>query len=47
MELQAGTLYEANKKLIKETEKPLTHPELAAKQEELEDFFEGIICLHY
>lgn len=43
MDIQGGNLYEANKRLIKQYEKPLTHPELAAKQEELEDFFEGII----
>ena len=43
MDIQGGNLYEANKKLVKQYEKPLTHPELAAKQEELEDFFEGII----
>jgi hypothetical protein len=38
-----ATLYDANKQLIKQIEKPLTHPELAAKQEELEDYFEGIV----
>ena len=43
MDIQGGNLYEANKKLVKQYEKPLTHPELAAKQEELEDFFEGIV----
>lgn len=41
--LEIGNLYEANKQLIKQYEKPLTHPELAAKQEELEDFFENIV----
>ena len=40
MEFSAGNLYDANKNLIKKTEKPLTHPELATKQLVLEDFFE-------
>ena len=38
--IEAGNLYEANKQLVIQNEKPLTHPELAAKQEELEEFFE-------
>lgn len=41
--LEIGNLYEFNKQLVKQYEKPLTHPELAAKQEELEDFFESVI----
>ena len=36
------TLYDANKQLVKQTEKPLTHPELTTKQFLLEDFFEKI-----
>ena len=38
-----STLYDANKQLIKQTENPLTHPEIGGKVEELEDFFEGIV----
>ena len=37
-----ATLYDANKQLVKQIEKPLTHPELATKQFLIEDFFEGI-----
>ena len=37
-----SNLYDANKQLVKQTEKPLTHPELASKQILLENFFEGI-----
>ena len=37
-----ATVYDANKQLVKQTEKPLNHLELAAKQLELEDFFETI-----
>lgn len=37
-----ATIYDANKQLVKQTEKPLTHPELASKQLLLEDFFESI-----
>ena len=40
MNISGGkNLYEINKDLIKQNEKPLTHLELAAKQEILEDFF--------
>lgn len=39
MELKGNNLYDINKKLVKEYEKPLTHIELAACQEKLEDFF--------
>lgn len=35
-----ATLYDANKQLVKQTEKKLTHPEIAGKQTELEKFFE-------
>ena len=40
-ELSMGTLYDANKQLMrnKETFKPLNHLELAAAQEKFEDFF--------
>lgn len=37
-----ATVYDANKQLVKQTEKPLTHPELANKQLLLEGFFENI-----
>lgn len=37
-----ATLYDANKQLVKQTEKPLTHPELTVKQLLLEEFFEKI-----
>lgn len=37
-----ATLYDANKQLVKQTEEPLNHLELAAKQNELEGFFEKI-----
>lgn len=37
-----ATVYDANKQLVKQTEKALTHLELASKQLELEDFFEHI-----
>ena len=40
MELSAGNLYEANKKMILETEHALNHLELANKQLKLEKFFE-------
>lgn len=40
LSIEAGTLYEANKQLIKQTEKPLNHLELPKKQELLENFFE-------
>ena len=40
MDIQGANLYEANKQLVLQNEKPLTHPELAVKQEELEGFFE-------
>ena len=40
MELSAGNLYEANKRMILNTENPLNHLELANKQLKLEDFFE-------
>lgn len=35
-----STVYEANKQLIKQTEKPLTHLELPVKIELMRDFFE-------
>lgn len=35
-----ATIYEANKQLIKQTEKPLNHLELAGRQEQLTKFFE-------
>ncbi len=41
MELNAGTLYEANKEMVLKEEKPLNHLELARKQEDLFDFFEN------
>lgn len=41
--IKENTMYEYNKMLVRQYEKPLTHPELAAKQEELEDFFEGVV----
>ena len=34
-----ATLYEANKQLIKQTAKDMNHLELAAKQQQLEDWF--------
>ena len=37
------TVYEMNKKLVAQTTKPLTHLELAAKQKELEEWFNWII----
>ena len=37
-----ASLYDANKQLVKQTEKALTHLELANKQLELENFFEHI-----
>lgn len=40
MDISAGNLYDANKQLIKNTEKPLTHLELANIQLKFEDFFE-------
>lgn len=40
MDISAGNLYDANKQLIKKTEKPLTHLELASVQLKLEGFFE-------
>lgn len=39
-EMSMGNLYEANKQLILQNEKPLNHLELARKQELIEDFFE-------
>lgn len=39
MEIKGNNLYDANKQLVLKNEKPLTHLELARKQEELEDFF--------
>lgn len=40
MDINAGNMYDYNKELVKNYEKPLTHVELAARQEVLEDFFE-------
>ena len=34
-----STLYDANKQIISQVERPLTHPEIGGKVEELEDFF--------
>lgn len=39
MEIKGNNLYDANKQLVLDNEKPLTHLELARKQEMLEDFF--------
>ena len=39
MEIKGNSLYDANKQLVLDNEKPLTHLELARKQEMLEDFF--------
>lgn len=41
MDINAGNLYDYNKELVKKYEKPLTHMELARKQELIEDFFEN------
>lgn len=41
--MEAGTLYEANKQLVTQTAKPLTHAELAGKQAKLDDWFNWII----
>ena len=40
MDIAAGNLYEANKQLVEKTENPLTHPQLANIQLQLENFFE-------
>jgi len=40
MDIKGANLYEANKQLVIKNEKPLTHLELAARQEDIEDFFE-------
>lgn len=40
MNISTGNLYEVNKQMVEQTDKPLTHPELAVKQEDLENFFE-------
>ena len=40
MDINAGNMYDYNKELVKNYEKPLTHVELAARQEALESFFE-------
>ena len=40
MNVSAGNLYDVNKQMVEQTDKPLTHPELAVKQEDLEKFFE-------
>lgn len=40
-QIEAGNLYEANKQLVLQSEKPLNHLELAQKQELIEDFFES------
>jgi hypothetical protein len=40
MDINAGNMYDYNKELVKNYEKPLTHVELAARQEALEGFFE-------
>ena len=40
MEIQGNSLYDANKQLVLEHEKVLTHLELARKQEELQGFFD-------
>ena len=39
MDINAGNMYDYNKELVKNYEKPLTHVELAARQEALENFF--------
>ena len=39
MDIAAGNLYEANKQLILQNEKPLNHLELIKKHETIEDFF--------
>lgn len=39
MDINAGNMYDYNKELVKNYEKPLTHVELAARQETLEGFF--------
>lgn len=39
MDINAGNMYDYNKELVKNYEKPLTHVELAARQEVLEGFF--------
>lgn len=41
--MEAGTLYDANKQLIAQTAKPLTHLELAPIQEKIDDWFNMII----
>lgn len=41
--IEGNTLYDANKSLIAQTTKPLTHLELAAIQPKLEDWFNMII----
>lgn len=41
--LEAGTLYEANKQLVLQTAKPLTHMELAPIQSKIEEWFNWII----
>ena len=41
MDINAGNMYDYNKDLVKRYEKPLTHVELAARQETLERFFEN------
>jgi len=38
-EVTLGTLYDANKQLVEQTEKPLTHIELAAIQQKIEHWF--------
>lgn len=40
-QIEAGNLYEANKQLVLQSEKPLNHLELAQRQELIEDFFES------
>lgn len=39
-----ATVYDANKQLVKQTDHPLTHPELASKQLFLEEFFEDKVA---
>ena len=41
--LDSGTLYDANKQLILQSAKPLTHLELAPIQEKIDDWFNWII----
>lgn len=41
MDINAGNMYDYNKELVKNYEKPLNHVELAARQEAIEDFFEN------